>query len=62
MLLFADDIVLFTTDYVSLQAQLDSLYEYSVKWGLKSMLTKLKYVFLKRERLIETSSFTLTMN
>ena len=62
MLLFADNIVLFTTDHVSFQAQLNFLYEYSVKWGLKIMKIKLKDVFLKRERLIETSSLTLTMN
>jgi len=36
MLPFADDIVLFTTDSVSLQAQLNSLYEYPVKWDLKT--------------------------
>ena len=29
MLMFADDIVMFTTDKQSLQAQLDSLYAYS---------------------------------
>jgi len=50
MLLFADDIVLFTTDYVSLQAQLNSLYEYSVKWGLKTNVNKTKIcVFEKRK-------------
>jgi hypothetical protein len=35
MLLFADDMVVFTTNAQSLQAQLDSLYVYSVKWSLK---------------------------
>jgi len=49
MLLFADDIVLFTTDYVSLQVQLNSLYEY-VKWGLKINVNKTKVcVFEKRK-------------
>ena len=35
LLLFADDIVLFTTNPRSLQLQLNSLYEFSQKWGLK---------------------------
>ena len=30
MILFADDIVLFTTDPLSLQAQIDAIYHYSV--------------------------------
>ena len=34
LILFADDIVLFTTDPVSLQTQIDSIYQYSGKWGL----------------------------
>jgi len=61
MLLFADDIVLFTTDHVSLQAQMNSLYEYSVKWGLKINVNKTK-VCVFEKRLIETSSFTLAMH
>lgn len=31
--LFADDIVLCTTDHMSLQSQIDNLYEYSCNWG-----------------------------
>jgi len=50
MLLFADAIVLFTTDHVSLQAQLNSLYEYSMKWGLKINVNKSKVcVYEKRK-------------
>ena len=35
MILFADDIALFTTSQESLQSQVDSLYQYSCKWGLQ---------------------------
>jgi hypothetical protein len=50
IMLFADDIVLFTTDPVSLQAQVDSLYQYSCKWGLTINMAKTKlYVFEKRK-------------
>jgi len=57
-LLFADDIALFTTDHVSLQAQMNSLYEYSVKWGLKGYVNKTNLCVFEKKRLIETSSFT----
>lgn len=50
MLLFADDIALFTTDPNSLQAQLDTIYNYSVKWGLKINVQKTKIcIFEKRK-------------
>ena len=54
MLLFADDMILFTTNPQSLQAQLDSLYVYSFKWGLKINVNKTKIcVFRKTKTLIE---------
>ncbi|XP_053386465.1 uncharacterized protein LOC128550759 [Mercenaria mercenaria] len=50
MLLFADDIALFTTDPNSLQAQLDIIYTYSEKWGFKINVQKTKIcVFEKRK-------------
>lgn len=49
MILFADDSVLFTTDPTSLQVQMNILYRYSDKWGLKINVKKLKYVFLKKK-------------
>jgi hypothetical protein len=50
MLLFADDIALFSTDKVSLQRQLDSIAEYSNKWGLKINVNKTKIcIFEKRK-------------
>ena len=40
LMLFADDIVLFTTDHISLQAQIDNIYQYSLRWGLKINVKK----------------------
>ena len=49
ILVFADDIALFTTDYQSLQSQLNALYNYSEKWGLKINAKKTKVlIFQKR--------------
>lgn len=42
MLLFADDIALFTTDPNSLQSQLNNIYSYSCRWGLKINVNKTK--------------------
>ena len=50
LILFADDIVLFTTDPVSLQSQIDSIYQYSERWSLKINIRKTKLcVFEKRK-------------
>jgi hypothetical protein len=50
MLLFADDIALFTTNPDSLQLQLNQVYEYSRKWGLKINVDKTKIcIFEKRK-------------
>lgn len=54
MLIFADDMVLFTTDPTSLQAQLDSLYTYSIKWGLKININKTKICIFSKRRKNET--------
>jgi len=40
LLLFADDLALFTTDKHSLQAQLDSIHLYSTHWGLTINVAK----------------------
>lgn len=50
MILFADDIVLFTTDPNSLQAQLDKIYDYSLKWGLKVNVNKTKVCVFEKRR------------
>lgn len=42
MLLFANDIVIFTTNEHSLQAQLDGLYEYLQNCGLNINVNKIK--------------------
>ena len=50
LLLFADDIVLFTTDPLSLQAQVDNIYNYSHKWGLKINVNKTKVCVFESRR------------
>ena len=50
MLLFADDIVLFTTDPHSLQSQLDAISNYSSTWGLKINVGKTKICIFERRK------------
>ena len=50
MLLFADDIALFTTDQVSLQNQLNAVHQYSCKWGLKINVNKTKICIFEKRR------------
>ena len=50
LILFADHIVLFTTDAKTLQLQIDNLAHYSYTWGLKININKTKVcVFEKRK-------------
>ena len=59
LILFADDIVLFTTSQESLQSQVDSLYQYSCKWGLEINIEKTKVcVFEKRKSFKQQNIFT----
>jgi hypothetical protein len=60
MLLFADDMVLFTTSPASLQAQLDNLYYYSQKWGLKINIKKTKICIFSKQR--RTDNFEWNIN
>ena len=51
LIIFADDIVLFTTDAKTLQLQIDKLAHYSYTWGLKINVNKTKVcVFEKRKQ------------
>jgi len=50
MILFADDIVLFTTDPNSLQSQIDAVHHYSVKWGLKINISKTKICVFEKKK------------
>ena len=51
LILFADDIVLFTTDATSLQSQIYKIAQYSFNWGLKINVEKTKVcVFEKRKQ------------
>ena len=57
LILFADDIVLFTTDSASLQTQIDNSYRYSLKLGLKINVAKTNMCFLENEnKYIEKNS------
>ena len=40
LILFADNMVLFTTNQENLQSQVDSFYQYSCKWGLEINIDK----------------------
>ena len=51
MILFADDIVIFTTNPTSLQSQIDNIYHYSEQWCLKINVNKTNVcIFEKRKR------------
>jgi hypothetical protein len=50
IILFADDIVFFNTNPVSLQSQIDNIFHNSEKWVLKRNLITPKSVFLKISR------------
>ena len=57
-LLFADDIVPFTTDPHSLQCQLDAISNYSSTWGLKINVSKTKIcIFESRKSCSDFSWF-----
>ena len=54
LLLFADDMVLFSTDPAELQLLLNKLYKYSSEWGLKVNTSKTKVcIFEKRKSIID---------
>jgi len=50
LLLFADDLALFTTDKHSLQAQLDSIPLYSTNWGFTINVAKTKICVFKTRK------------
>ena len=51
LILFADDVVLFTTDPGSLQSQIDSIYQYSERWSLKINISKTKLCDIEKRKL-----------
>ena len=57
LILFADDIVLFTTDPVSLYSQIDSIYYFSVKWDLKINVDKIKICVFESHKSKNTHKF-----
>ena len=60
LLLFADDIVLFTTDRESLQSQVDNIVRYSNQWSLKINVLKTKVCVFRKKR--EPISDLITIN
>lgn len=50
MLLFADDIALFTTDSITHQLQLNCIYTYSTHWGLAGNVNKTKVCIFARRK------------
>ena len=50
MLLFADDIALFTTNPETLQNQLNQVHQYSCKWGLKINVNKTKICIFEQKK------------
>ncbi len=57
--MFADDIVLFTTNHQTLQSQVNLLFRYSEKWGLKINVSKTKVcVLINEEKVQNVDSFT----
>ena len=57
MILFADDIVLFTTDPESLQSQIDAVHRYSNKWGLKINVQKTKICIFEKKKSTRNITF-----
>ena len=55
MLLFADDIALFTTSPDSLQKQLEAIHPYSCKWGLKINVNKTKICIFEKRKYLQLS-------
>ena len=50
LLLFADDMVLFSKDPIELQSLLDKLYSYSCEWGLKVNCRKTKVCVFENQK------------
>ena len=58
LILFADDIVLFSTSPITLQTHINNIYEYSCKWGLKINVNKTKIcIFEKRKRVHDVTFY-----
>ena len=60
LLLFADDLALFTTDKHSLQAQSYSIHLYSTRWGFTINVAKTKMCVLEKRK--ERHSFEWFIN
>ena len=59
LLLFADDIVLFTTDPKSLQAQIDNVHNYSTRCKLKINVKKTKICVFEKKKQNHKTKFSI---
>ena len=59
LILFADDIVLFTTDAKTLQLQIDKLAQYSFTWGLKINVNKTKVCVFEKKKSTHNVAFMI---
>jgi len=62
MLLFAENIALFTTDPHSLQTQLDCINNYSKMWGLKNNAMKTKVCIFEKRKTRNNVVWTINNN
>jgi len=60
LILFVDDIVLFTADPANLQAQLDNNNRYSLNWGLKINVTKTKICVFEKRKQVHREEFFIS--
>ena len=59
LLMFADDLILFSTSPASLQVMLDSVYEYSDKWGLKINVNKTKVCIFEKRKQVHNENWNI---
>ena len=57
--MFADDLILFSTSSASLQVMLDSVYEYSDKWGLKINVNKTKVCIFEKRKQVHNEKWNI---
>ena len=57
--MFADDLILFSTSSASLQVMLDSVYEYSDKWGLKINVNKTKVCIFEKRKQVHNENWNI---
>ena len=59
LLMFADDLILFSTSPDSLQLMLDNVFEYSSKWGLKIDVNKTKVCIFEKRKQVHNEEWNI---